>query len=178
MARQDIVRASELWTTALRRGLIVGSAASVASTLAIAARSAAESRSAVSATNAISHRLWGPRAKRQHGLSARYTLPGYLLHHASAMLWGVVYERWFAGERRTSNTAFADAAAVAGIAAAADYLLSPKRLRPGFEAHLSLRSLAVVYATFGAGLLGARYVLDRAEARRAQGARPWNRLRR
>ena len=27
--------------------------------------------------------------------SLRYTVPGYLIHHGSSLLWGVVYERWF-----------------------------------------------------------------------------------
>lgn len=173
---QRLVRTNrKAWSEALRRGLIVGSAASVASTLAIAGRSAVEARSAISATNAISHWLWGDRAKRQHRASARYTLPGYLIHHASSVLWGVVYERFFADRTRsaTTNVQIANAAAVATIAAVTDYLLTPKRFTPGFEAHLSVRSMVLVYATFAAGLFGARYLLNRTEVKDARRVLPW-----
>ncbi len=38
----------------------------------------------------------------------------------------------------------------------ADYQLTPRRFQPGYEAHLSKPSLAVVYGAFGVGLaLGA-----------------------
>ena len=162
-----------LWTTALGRGLIVGSVASVASMVALGRGSAVET----TGTNAITRRLYGDRAKR--GVNARSTLPSYLIHHASSVLWGVVYEKFFRGRERerTPNSAFAEAAAVAAIAAASDYLLAPRRLTAGFEAP-SLRSTALVYATFAAGLLGARYVLDRTEAQRLKRIPRWRRVRR
>ena len=47
------------------------------------------------------------------------------------------------------------AAAVATIANIVDYKLTPKRLTPGFEKHLSRGSLALVYTAFGLGLMGA-----------------------
>jgi hypothetical protein len=42
--------------------------------------------------------------------------------------------------------------AVATLAAAVDYTITPKRLTPGFEKRLPIPSLAVVYAAFGVGL--------------------------
>jgi hypothetical protein len=47
------------------------------------------------------------------------------------------------------------AAAVATLANIVDYKLTPKRLTPGFEKHLSRGSLALVYTAFGLGLVGA-----------------------
>jgi hypothetical protein len=42
------------------------------------------------------------------------------------------------------------------VACFVDYQLTPDRLKPGYERHLSRPSLAVVYGAFGVGLaLGA-----------------------
>ena len=38
------------------------------------------------------------------------------------------------------------------VACFTDYQLTPKRLHPGYEKHLSRPSLAVVYGAFGVGL--------------------------
>jgi hypothetical protein len=53
------------------------------------------------------------------------------------------------------------------IASFVDYQLTPPRLRPGFETHLSRGELVGVFAAFGVGLaLGA--VLNRQHDRRMQ----------
>jgi hypothetical protein len=60
-----------------------------------------------------------------------------------------------------------DAAAMTAVAAFVDYQLTPKRLTPGFEAHLSKGAMVGVFAAFGAGLaLGA--ILNRQHARRLE----------
>jgi hypothetical protein len=50
---------------------------------------------------------------------------------------------------------------VAAIANVVDFKLTPQRLTPGFEKHLSKRSLAIVYVSFAAGLAAAAYVRQR-----------------
>jgi hypothetical protein len=79
---------------------------------------------------------------------------GYLTHHAASLFWAAIYEKLF-GERRAHKPAvraLGEAAAVAALACFVDYRLTPQRLMPGYERRLSRRSLAAVYAAFGAGL--------------------------
>jgi hypothetical protein len=62
----------------------------------------------------------------------------------------------------TPGNAVADACAISAVAAVVDLKLVPKRLTPGFEARLSNRSLALVYAGFATGLaLGGMLALKR-----------------
>lgn len=146
------------WPEALRDGVATGAVASVLSTVALALRGRRESGSTYAPTNAISHWLWGERAAHQNRPSARYTLPGYLIHHASSMLWATLYEKWF-GRRGAHDLRGAPPAQVLGAAAAVsalacfvDYQLTPRRLHPGFEKRLSGPSLWLVYGAFGLGL--------------------------
>lgn len=143
------------WRAALRDGALTGSFASLTSTAALAVCGQCESGSPHGPTNATSHWLWGDPAKYQDGASARYTLVGYGIHHASATFWAVIYERLFGklADRRDMIPAAAAASAVSGLACLVDYTITPHRLRPGYEHRLSAGSLALVYASFGAGLL-------------------------
>jgi hypothetical protein len=87
-------------------------------------------------------------------LSARYTLLGYAIHHASSLLWATVYERFVGhkAERKEALPAIAGGFAVAGLACFVDYKLTPYRLQPGFEKRLSTPSMALVYGSFGLAL--------------------------
>lgn len=129
------------WPEALRDGVATGAVASVLSTVVLALRGRRESGSTYAPTNAISHWLWGERAAHQNRPSARYTLPGYLIHHASSMLWATLYEKWF-GRRGAHDLRGAPpaqvlgAAAVSALACFVDYQLTPQRLHPGFEKRL------------------------------------------
>ena len=142
------------WPEAIRDGAISGSVASVLSTAVLGARGERENNSPYAPTNAISHWFWGDRAARHDEPSGRYTAVGYAIHHASATLWAVLYEKWFGGkaERGEILPAVTGAAAVAGLACFVDYKLTPHRLQPGFEKRLSTPSLFLVYASFGAAL--------------------------
>lgn len=142
------------WTTPLRRGLISGSTASVLSTAALALLGQREAGSAYAPTNAISHWFYGDQAARQDGPSVRHTLTGYLIHHASATFWAVLFER-IAGrllDRKQPYTTVEVATAAAAVACFADYQLTPARLKPGYEQRLSRPALALVYGAFGLGL--------------------------
>ena len=143
------------WSEALKDGLISGSLVSVVSTAVLAARGRSESGSGYAPINAVSHWFYGERAARQDRPSARYTLPGYMIHHGSSLLWGVVYERWFGqrAERWEVAPALTGAVAVAAIACFVDYKLTPERLQPGFEKRLSTPSMVLVYGGVAAGFV-------------------------
>ncbi|HVG03954.1 MAG TPA: hypothetical protein VM937_03345 [Burkholderiaceae bacterium] len=141
------------WKRAFNRGVLSGSCASILSTVALLASGRRESGSALAPVNAVSHWYWGDRALRVDRASFKYTLPGYLTHHATSIFWAVLFEKTFGGvlRGRPAPTAAASAA-TAAVACFVDYQLTPKRLTPGFEHRLSKASLFLVYAAFAVGL--------------------------
>lgn len=152
------------WHQAARNGLLSGSVASVLSTAALAVQGKIEAGDPVAPTNAISHWIWGDDASSEKGFQTKYTIPGYVIHHASAVFWAVLLERYYGHILDKSDAAHT--VKVTGIAAAfacfTDYKLTPHRLQPGFETHLSKPSLFIVYASFALGLaLGARAVRNK-----------------
>jgi hypothetical protein len=154
----------ENWNTALRRGALGGAASSLASTAALALLGKGEAGSAFAPTNAISHWIWGGQAMRRDSASLRYTLPGYLIHHASATFWSVLFER-ACGEvldRKKTALTIGVATTASAVACLVDYRLTPRRLRPGYEQRLSRPALALVYGMFGLGL-AAGAMLSRRE---------------
>jgi hypothetical protein len=148
----------ESWNTAFRRGLVGGATSSLLSTAALALLGRRATGSPYVATNAVSHWIWGDEALHADGPTLRHTVPGYLIHHGSAMFWSVLFERMCGRllDRKTPAVTLGVAAAASAVACFADYRLTPRRFQPGFENHLSRPSLAVVYGAFGVGLaLGA-----------------------
>lgn len=124
----------------------------------------ARTGSYASATNATSHWVWGVRAKSRHRADLAHTGLGYCIHHASSVLWACVFERWLATRRPPSPVMAA--AAVTALAYVVDYHVVPARLTPGFERHLSRRSVYAAYLAFGTGLALAAIVRRRAGAAR------------
>jgi hypothetical protein len=127
------------------RVLISGTLASVASALAGMLCSRFEKRHARRAMNAVAHIYDGgtpPRGNR----GGRNTAVGFAIHTAASVWWALFFESL--PERYKSN---AGASAVAGLAYLVDYHVVHRRLRPGFEAHLSAASLFAVYAALAAG---------------------------
>lgn len=148
----------ESWNTAFRRGLVGGATSSLLSTVALALLGRREAGSAYAPTNAVSHWIYGDEALREDAPSLRHTVPGYLIHHGSATFWSVLFERLCGPllDRREPATTLGVATAASAVACFVDYELTPRRLQPGFEQHLSRPALAVVYGAFGVGLaLGA-----------------------
>ncbi len=144
----------ENWNTAFHRGLVSGATASALSTAALALMGKNETGSPYAPTNAVSHWIWGEQAARHDRPSLRYTVPGHLIHHASATFWSVLFER-FAGnylDRKSPAGTLAAATAASAFACFADYKLAPRRFYPGYEKRLSRNSLMVVYALFGLGM--------------------------
>lgn len=139
----------------LRRAVISGSAASVSSTLALAGCGTRDCSSAYAPVNAVSHWLWRDKAVAQQRPTLRYTITGYLIHHSMSIFWALAYEALLASprNRRSRVRPVAAAAGVAAAACVVDLKATPERLTPGFERRLSSPSLALVYASFGLGLL-------------------------
>lgn len=156
------------WVRAGRQALISGTLASALSTAVLALFGKATMNKPLAPTNATSHWMWGDRAYDQHDPSLQHTAVGYATHHASAVMWATFFERWlnYSGALRPAEIV-RDAAAMTAIASFVDYQLTPPRLRPGFETHLSRGALVGVFAAFGAGLaLGA--ILNRQHDRRME----------
>jgi hypothetical protein len=142
------------WAQALRDGAVSGGVGSALSTVVLTACGEREAGAPLAPTNAISHWVWGDRALAHHEASISHTLLGYAIHHGASTLWAVVYEKWFGedAERKALAPAVMGGFAIAALACFVDYQLTPRRLRPGYEHHLSKRSLFLVYASLGIAL--------------------------
>jgi len=150
------------WKQSMRDGLLPGNLAGLLSTAVLLLRGRSEIGKPLAPLNAPSHWVWGDRALQQDGRSLRYTALGLLIHQASALMWGVLYERFVARPRPTATLALRDAAVATAAAATVDFLLTPKRFTPGFERRLSKPSLVLVYAGFAIGVaLGSQWVRRR-----------------
>jgi hypothetical protein len=133
--------------------LLTGCSSSLISTLALILRSKKDNGSYTATVNAISHWLYGDEAFAHIKPDIRHTLIGYGIHHMSATLWAGVYEKWFPMQAgKAPEKIILDAFKVAFLACFVDYKLTPQRFQPGYETHLSTRSLAIVYAAFAIGL--------------------------
>jgi hypothetical protein len=147
------------WRNTFQNALVSGTVASVASTISLSLLGKAELDRSAAPMNGPSQWIWGRHAPYQNRFSLRYTIVGYLIHHAASVFWAVWYERLH--RRRlhrhfpaAENSSRVLAAAVATAAAAytVDFHVTPQRLTPGFEHRLSKRSLLTVYGTFALGL--------------------------
>ena len=150
------------------RVLIAGAAASIASALGAALCSRLESRPAARPMNAVAHIYDGGRPPAHDGPAARNTAVGFAIHTAASLWWALFFEALPARLRDARG-----AAAVSALAYVVDYHVVHRRFRPGFEQHLSGRSLAAIYASLAAGfaLAGAlnRRLHDHEEEDRDEG---------
>jgi hypothetical protein len=135
---------------------VSGGAAALLSLVALMARSRRDTGTPWTGINAVSHWLYGDPALRRHGLSGRYTAPGFAIHTLSSMLWAGLHRLVLRAAKRPSLPTIATtAAAVTAVAALTDLRLVPERLTPGFERRLAPRSVALVYVAFALGLAAA-----------------------
>ena len=147
---------------AVQSGLVAGTASA-----AVAAwRAASEGSTVFAPINAVTHCLWPRRASSETRFSARFTFTGLVIHQASAVFWAALFEaighRLARGAHRADPVALAAAAAsTAATAYVVDYHVVPKRLTPGFDAHLSDRSLTGMYVALALGLAGAALLRSR-----------------
>ena len=136
-----------------RRTCASGTAAGLCAAGAAAYGARSEGSTACAPINAVKPCLWPERAVRQLGFSVRYTLLGLAIHQASAIFWALLFERLAPRAPLEHPTAtIAAAAATAATAYCIDYHVVPKRLTPGFEAHLGPRSMTRVYVGLAIGL--------------------------
>ncbi|HMN79294.1 MAG TPA: hypothetical protein PKA20_05115 [Burkholderiaceae bacterium] len=134
-------------------------AAGTLSLLALAWRGARDGSGPWAPINAVSHWIWPRRALMHHGKSARFGIPGLLIHFSSTALWAGIFSlfrRPRHGEAPMESVA--RASAVAGLAAVVDLAVVPARLTPGFEHKLTARSLVLVYCAFAIGLLASELI--------------------
>lgn len=128
-----------------------GSIASLASTCVVSVFSRLRVGYAAAGTNAASQWLWYPGARFARAPSWRHTVIGYLIHHASSLLWAAGYEATRPARASTSGRV-ARAAMIASLAYVVDYHVVPRRLSPGFEHKVGPIGMVAVYAAFAAGL--------------------------
>ncbi|HEX7038290.1 MAG TPA: hypothetical protein VF210_21170 [Pseudomonadales bacterium] len=138
----------------LRDALTAGAIVCVATMAAAALRGRADSGSAVAPINATSHVVHGAEAGEVEEADLRHTALGVAINAGASMLWAAVYEGLFgrAGKRGGLARPLLGGAAVAALAYLVDYHLVPKRLTPGWEARVSGRSLAMIFASLAASL--------------------------
>ena len=135
----------------LGRALVSGSVASVLSGVAAMIASRSETGHAAATLNGPSQWIWGRFARQPRRADAHRTLTGYVIHHASSLLWAALFES--SAARNAVRGHGARAAAVAALAATVDYAVVPRRFSPGFERHISPPSIAATYVAFAAGLV-------------------------
>lgn len=137
-----------------RRALWSGSCASVASLIPLFLLGRKATGHWTPAPNAISHWLWGQPALHKKGCTVRHTFAGIAIHHVASIFWAVAFE---ARCNSHGSSAWPTAATTSALACLVDFKMTPQRLTPGFEHHLSKRDLAIVYSCFAAGLAMSRY---------------------
>jgi hypothetical protein len=150
---------------------VSGSAASIASTICLSLLGKAELNRVAAPINGPSQWIWGRYAPYENRFSLRYTIVGYLIHHAASVFWAILYEKLRQRMARADAAAAVIAPAAAATTAAyiVDFHLTPKRLTPGFEHRLSKRALLMVYGSFAIALAAV------ALADRHRGDSPWSR---
>lgn len=113
--------------------------------------------------NGPSQWLWGESEAYTRKATFRHTAVGYVIHHSTSIFWAVLHAAIFGGSRKRKPALQHCTEAIASSATAyvVDYHLTPPRLRPGFEKHLSPTGMVAVYAAFAAGLAITAILRDR-----------------
>lgn len=143
--------------------LMSGTAASLASAAALMAGSKLRHGSWAGGLNGPSQWLWGESEAYTRRATWQHTGVGYLIHHCTSIFWAVLHETVFGGSRRKKPALqhCTEAIASAATAYVVDYHLTPPRLRPGFEKHVSQSGMVGVYIAFAAGLAITAILRDR-----------------
>jgi hypothetical protein len=138
--------------------LISGLAGGLASHVVAAAAGRAERGRSGLPMRAVSHIAWDDDPRSHDGDEAHDWLIGAALHHGASVFWATFFEAFFGKDaERSTPAALVGGATVAAAAYVTDYHVVSDRFKPGFEAHLSNRSLFLIYAALAAGLAaGAR----------------------
>jgi hypothetical protein len=149
---------SMLRSRLVKDALVSGTSASALSAIVLSLCSKRDEGSLAGGLNGPSQWVWGEDAAYTRRASWKHTALGYIIHHSTSVFWALFYERLCgrSNDNRIDQISPARVVAEAGAMAAAafvvDYGLTPRRFRPGFEKHVTKRSMVAIYAAFGAGL--------------------------
>lgn len=147
-----------------------GAGAALAVLAAITLLSRGEGHRAIRPVNATSHVVWGPEDAPADEIDARRTIPGLLINVVSAFFWGAVFALATSRRQVQSPRALVTRAFMTALTAAAvDYGLVPRRLRPGWELALKARSVALALGAMGAGLAAGGVAAREAETPSTRG---------
>jgi hypothetical protein len=138
--------------------LISGTLGGVLSHVAASLCSHKENRRSELPMHAVSHIAWDDAPESHKGRHLHNAVIGSALHHGACIFWATFFEALFGKEaERSTAAALAGGATIATAAYITDYHIVSDRFKPGFEAHLSKKSMFVVYAALAVGLAaGAR----------------------
>ena len=137
--------------------MAAGIAGAATSTVALALAAVSEGEGAARPLNATSHWLNGDRAARLQAVDVRHTGVGLATHVSATIFWAAFFETWLSIKPAQGRGDLAGRAiAIAALAAAVDYTITPKRFTPGWELVLTKRSMGLAYAAMAAGFVGVR----------------------
>jgi hypothetical protein len=137
----------------VRASLVTGTLASAVSAAVLAMLAKAEGAAPIQPINATSHWLHGEDAGKVRDIDARHTGTGLATHYGACVFWASLFETVRAAAPHAGPVRVVrDAAAVSIIAAVVDYGLVPRRLTPGWEEPLPIRSVAGGFAALALGL--------------------------
>jgi hypothetical protein len=140
----------QTWGETLQDALVTGSIVCVATVAAAAFRGMTDSGSAVAPINATSHVVYGAEAGDVVVPDLKHTLPGLAINAGASVFWATLYERLFG--RAVVGRSLLGGGVVAALAYFVDYHLMPKRLTPGWEERVSVRSLAMIFGAMALSL--------------------------
>ena len=133
--------------------LLSGAAAGIASHVVAAAAGRIERGHSGLPMHAVSHIAWDDDPGSHRGHHAHNWLIGSALHHGASVFWATFFEALFGKTaERSTSAALVGGATIAAAAYVTDYHVVSDRFKPGFEAHLSNRSLFLIYAALAGGL--------------------------
>ena len=144
----------QTWGETLQDALVTGSIVCVVTVAAAAFRGMTDSSSAVAPINATSHVVYGAEAGDVVALDWKHTMLGLAINAGASVFWATLYERLFgrAGNRSDVGRSLLGGGVVAALAYFVDYHLMPKRLTPGWEERVSVRSLAMIFGAMALSL--------------------------
>jgi len=133
--------------------LISGLAGGLLSHVAAAACSKVERGRSSLPMHSVSHIAWGDAPDAHQGQNRVDWFVGAGLHHGASIFWAAFFEGFFGKDAEKSTaSAVVGGATIAAAAYVTDYHVVSERFAPGFEAHVSNRSMFAIYAALGVGL--------------------------
>ena len=137
----------------ITKAVVTGSIASAVSAAVLGLLAKAEGKNAVQPINATSHWLHGEKAWDVKEIDVEHTGTGFATHHAANVFWATLFETLQSTVPEPGpGKIIRDAALVSTIAAVVDYGLVPRRLTPGWEGPLPIRSVAGGFLGMACGL--------------------------